>query len=155
MKRASFCVFAVICNIALADPIWHCSRTKQDGNETSALNSQENEFSIASFNASADTIGVSISDLIDIYSGISVRVGNLPLSACFIPGNQKTTTVALTSLGLQPSVIQALAQKSAIIQSNLHPVTNNSQMVACIAQNYPAVGYLQEATSTDKIQPCF
>lgn len=141
--------------MAIADPIWHCSRTTPDGEEVASLQLQENQFSIASFNASVNTIGVSISDLIDIYSGVSVRIGGLPLSACFMTGNETITTTALTSLGLQPTVIQALARKSSIIQSNLYAVSTNTQMIACIAQHFPAVGYLEEASSTDKVQPCF
>jgi hypothetical protein len=155
MKWVIVSALSVSCSIALADPVWHCSRTSQTAELSVSIQPQEDSFSIASFNASTDTIGVSISDLIDIYSGISVRIGGLPLSACFMTGNQTVTTTALTSLGLQPTVIQALARKSAIVQSNLHAVATNKQMMSCIAQNFPAVGYLEEALTTDEVQPCF
>jgi hypothetical protein len=139
----------------MTDPIWHCSRLAAGAEQTGATQAQENQFSVASFSASTDTIGVSIGDLIDIYSGVAVSVGGLPLSACFISGNEEITTVALTSLGLKPSVIQALARKSSIVQSHLFAVTTNKQMLNCIAQNFPAVGYLEEVSTTDKVNPCF
>jgi hypothetical protein len=128
---------------------------QQDQQTSSSQQAQENNFSIASFNASADVIGVSISDLIDIYSGVPVRIGGLQLSACFMPTHQGLTSAALTSLGLQSSAIQALARKSSIVQNNLHSVTTEKQMVSCIAQHFPAVGYLDEPTHTNEVQPCF
>jgi hypothetical protein len=139
---------------AWADPIWHCSRNVPEQN---TMNSQAHseEFSIASFNSSAEVIGVSISDLIDVYSGIPVRIGGMPLSACFMSGNDTLSKTALTSLGLQLSTIQALSKKSAIVQTNLHLVATEGQMVLCIEKHFPAVGYLNEPKETNKLQPCF
>ena len=136
-----------------ADPIWHCSRT---GNtEPQNVADASEQFSLASMNAGPDVIGVSIRDLIDIYSGVPVRVGALPLSACFMPGQDALSLAALQSLGLQPSAIQALARKSSIVQSNLHLVTDEQQMRACISRHFPAVGYLSQPIDTDKVLPCF
>ena len=155
MKWSLLCTLAFSCP-ALADPVWHCSRNAPIAERTSSAHqAQENEFSISSFNSSADVIGISISDLIDIYSGVPVRIGGLPLSACFMPSDQGLTSVALTSLGLHASTIQALARKSSIVQNNLHSVTTPKQMVTCIAQHFPAVGYLDEPTETAEVQPCF
>jgi hypothetical protein len=110
---------------------------------------------LLSFNSSAEVIGVSISDLIDVYSGIPVRIGGMPLSACFMSGNDTLSKTALTSLGLQLSTIQALSKKSAIVQTNLHLVATEGQMVLCIEKHFPAVGYLNEPKETNKLQPCF
>ena len=141
---------------AWADPVWHCSRNKQRAEDgSSSRHLQDSEFFIASFNSSVDVIGVSISDLIDIYSGVPVRIGGLPLSSCFMPSHQGLTSDALASLGLQTSAIQALARKSSIVQNNLHFVVTEQQMIGCIAQHFPAVGYLDEAIHTDEVQPCF
>lgn len=139
---------------AFADPVWHCSRHTNNQIDLSSSESS-NEFSIASFSSSTNVIGVSISDLIDVYSGIPVRIGGLPLSACFMLGNESTTSAALTSLGLKPTAIQALAKKSAIIQSHLYSARNNKQMLDCIAQHFPAVGYMSEPFETESVQPCF
>jgi hypothetical protein len=113
------------------------------------------QFSLASMSSVPDVIGVSIRDLIDIYSGVPVRVGDLPLSACFIPGQDPLSLAALKSLGLQTPAIQALARKSALVQSNLYLVTDEQQMHACISRHFPAVGYLSKPVNTDKILPCF
>jgi hypothetical protein len=155
MKWTFLSAIAVSSHLALADPVWHCSRTSLNATETKTSQSKENHFSIASLNATEDTIGVSIGDLIDVYSGVAVRIGGLPLSACFMPANKEATNTALTSLGLQPVTIEALARKSVIVQSNLYVANTSTQMIDCIAQNYPAVGYLEEVSSTDKVEPCF
>lgn len=146
--------FILIGGSVWADPVWHCSRTANEVKNV-AIETQENQFSLASFNSSIDVIGVSISDLIDVYSGVVTRIGGLPLSACFMPSNEGLTSAALTSLGLLPSVVHALARKNSIIQSNLHFVTDEKQMLLCIAQHFPAVGYLDEPTETDAVLPCF
>lgn len=153
MKRLLLFTLLISCS-AMADPVWHCSRNPISATEVST-SVQEDQFSLASFSSSMDVIGVSISDLIDVYSGVPVRIGGLPLSACFVPGNENLTAAALTSLGLQPAAIQALARRSAIIQSSLHVVTNDTQMLSCIARHFPAVGYLDEPHETQDLLPCF
>jgi len=143
-----------LCHSAWADPIWHCSRNV--GQPTYISEEEQSEqFSVASVSTSSEVIGVSISDLIDVYSGRHVKVGGLPLSACFMPNTKDLTNTALESLGLEPATIQALARKSSIIQSNLHLVTNEKQMAQCIAQHFPAVGYLDTPTKTNEFEPCF
>jgi hypothetical protein len=154
MKRSLLFYAVVLCMPAWSDPVWHCSRNTADSTQTISA-AQESQFSIASLNASAEVIAVSINDLIDVYSGVPVRLGGAPLSACFMPSNQELTSSALTSLGLQTPTTQALARKSSIIQSHLFFVTNEKQMMACISKNYPAVGYLQEPANTNDVSPCF
>jgi hypothetical protein len=39
---------------------------------------QENRFCTASFNSAADVIEVSVCNLIDVYTGVPVRVGEMP-----------------------------------------------------------------------------
>lgn len=156
MRRSVIFSVLMCCLSSGAEPVWHCSRNTSESDRVSSTDQlQDTPFSIASFNSTTDVIGVSINDLIDIYSGFPVRVGGIPLSACFMPADQALTTSALTSLGLRTTVIQALARKSSIVQSNLFPVANKEQMLTCIAQHYPAVGYLNTPTSTDEVHPCF
>ena len=138
---------------ALATPVWHCSRNaNQTASDTTA---QADQFSIASFNSSADVIGVSVRDLIDVYSGTPVYVGRAMLSACFLVGNEPLTQEALLSLGIKPNAIEALSRKSAIVSSNLYYVRDESQMSACIAKNFPAVGYASKPIETPYLLPCF
>ena len=155
MKRLLVCSLVIYYTVSWSQPVWYCSRNKQEP-KISTIEPEENRFYIASLNAtSADGISISINDLIDIYSGVPVHVGGLPLSACFMPDDHGLTSAALTSLGLQPSAIKALARKSSIIQSNLYFVGTEKQMPECIAQHFPAVGYLSEQVNATNIQPCF
>jgi hypothetical protein len=153
MKWPLICTIC-ICTCSWSQPIWHCSRST--GVVAHVENdAKEGQFSIASFNSAVEVIGVSINDLIDVYSGLQIRIGGLPLSACFMPSNEPLTSSALTSLGLQPSAIQSLARKSSIVQSNLYLVTNDQQMLSCIEQHFPAVGYLASPTDAHNVSPCF
>lgn len=138
-----------------ASPVWHCSRITNDDNTAIATPAKEDQFSIASFNSSAEVIGVSVRDLIDVYTGTPARIGGLPLSACFLAGDDQLTREALTSLGIQLKTIEALARKSSIVQNNLYYVNDEAQMSACIARNFPAVGYLEKPVDSAKIMPCF
>ena len=157
MKRSLCSVIASLfaAATAYADPVWHCSRNSNDERSAIATPALKDQFSIAAFNSSADVIGVSVRDLIDVYTGTSVRIGGLPLSACFLVGNDELTVSALTSLGLNLKTIESLARKSSIVQSNLYHVNNEAQMGACIAKNFPAVGYLTKPTEKEKFLPCF
>ena len=155
MKGPLLSMLIISYTTALADPVWHCSRQTSEVTQQSSLQNIQNQFSIASVNASSDVIGVAINDLIDVYSGVPVRISGVPLSACFMPNNAELTSTALTSLGLHPSTIQALARKSAIVQSHLYIVNTEKQMLGCITQHFPAVGYLDEPKSTNGVQPCF
>ena len=140
---------------AMADTVWHCSKSDESRQTASSEISLADQFSIASMSSTNAVVGVSIRDLIDIYSGVSVYVGGLPLSACFIPSNEKMSKDALLSLGLQPSVIQTLSRRSAIVESHLYVTSSAEQMLQCIERHYPAVGYLPEATETAVVAPCF
>lgn len=153
MKWPLLCT-VLISTCTWSQPIWHCSRNTGAVTDN-AKSTIEEQFSIASFNSEVEVIGVSINDLIDVYSGLPIRIGGLPLSACFMPSNERLTNTALTSLGLQPSAIQSLARKSSIVQSNLYLVTNDQQMVSCIEQHFPAVGYLDSPTEAHDVSPCF
>lgn len=156
LKKIALATICIILNIstAKADAVWHCSRSSNASVQSSAIDVQD-QFSLASMGTSEDVIGISVRDLIDVYSGVPVRVGGRLLSACFLPIEHAETESALSSLGLQAAAIQALARKSAIIQSNLHMVTDEQQMLSCIDRHFPAVGYISKATETDKVMPCF
>ena len=116
---------------ASADAVWHCSKKNESTQISGELNTttQADEFSIASINSSYAVIGVSIRDLIDIYSGVPVSLGGVPLSACFIPSNEKISSAALISLGLQPSAIQVLSRRSAIVESHIYAAPSIQQML--------------------------
>ena len=140
---------------AIADPVWLCSRNKVQEAFVETTIASEDQFSIASLSNSNDVIGVSVRDLIDVYTGNVVRVGGLALSACFFRGDNSLTKSALISLGLNVASAEALSKKSSIVQNNLHLVHNETGMLSCIANNFPAVGYMSHATETDSALPCF
>lgn len=154
MKLSIFLFSLLTATSTCADVVWHCSRSSPQLQSENKY-TQNNQFSIASLGSSDDVIGVSITDLIDVYSGVPVRIGGYALSACFSENDEALSSSALASLGLQTSVLQALSRKNSIIQSNLYFVTSEEQMQTCIGKHFPAVGYLDQSTETKNIKPCF
>jgi hypothetical protein len=154
IMKIGFCCLLLVSSTAWADSSWHCSRNTQD-TLSSYKTPAADQFSIASVGSSTDVINVSIRDLIDLYSGTTVRISGVALSACFMPSNEALTSSALTALGLYPSTIQALSRRSSIVQSNLHLVSDEAQMLQCIEKHYPAVGYVSTTTQTEQVAPCF
>lgn len=105
--------------------------------------------------SSLDTISVTLSDLIDVYTGSDVRIGNMPLKGCFMPGQDTLSRGLLKSLNLKPYVLQKLSVKSSIVQSQLVTVTDEEQMQACLNTHFPSFGYLANEVISEKFAPCF
>lgn len=148
-------VLAGLASWASADTVWHCSRMLEVDVAIDNRPDPGDVFSLAEQGVPDDVIRISVRDLIDVYSGVSVRLSGVPLSACFMPVNDPTTVKALHALGLSADVFSALARKSAIAKSNMYRVTDEAEMKACILRNQPAVGYLGSAQTTEKLAPCF
>jgi hypothetical protein len=138
-----------------ADAVWHCSRIPVVDVATDNRPDPGDLFTLAEQGVADDVILISVRDLIDVYSGVNVRLSGVPLSACFMPVNDPVTGKTLRALGLSADVLSALARKSAIAKSHLYRVTNEEEMKICIARNQPAVGYLTQAQVTEKLAPCF
>lgn len=141
---------------AYADPIWHCSRSPEEPlvNETS--NEKKSKTDGINFDESEQrTISIQIIDLFNAYSGGTVFLGTEPLSACFLDRGHSLTSLAMSTLDIDPSSLTALSNSDSIVKSRVIPTRNNSQMESCIARNHPAIGYLAEVVETDKIGPCF
>lgn len=142
------------CGQVWGEPLWHCSKNSVESPEQENIQ-QEAMFSIAGLGGRSDVIGVSLRDLIDVYSGQPVRVGGRPLTACFYPSQHPATSSAMKSLGIQTGAIQSMARGSSIVQSNLKMVNDEKQMITCIGKNFPAVGYLLQETDSERVSTCF
>ena len=142
-------VFA--CQLAFADPVWHCSRS-----EIQIANASD-DFAPASLALEREVIRLSLRDLYAVYQGTPIKMsGGLPLSACVIEGtNSNLTHTALKSIGAQPATIKALTGANALMKSHIHAVPDESSMLACITKHHPAIGYLSQASHTEAVGPCF
>ena len=139
-----------------AQALWHCSRTPVVAWALEQRPNPGDVFTLAGEQGMADdVIRISLRDLIDVYSGVSVRLSGQPLSACFMPVNDAVTVNTLRALGLSTDVLSALARKSAIAQNHLYRVTDEVEMQACITRHQPAVGYLTQAQTNKQLAPCF
>lgn len=133
---------------ALADPVWHCSRSDMQ------LADASEQFTLAAL-GEREVIRLTMPDLYSVYLGQPVKVSGMPLSACLIADGNKTDQAALQSIGANTSAAIALARKSNGVNSHLHIVKDEPTMLACIAKNHPAIGYLSKTTHTEAIAPCF
>ena len=159
-RWTAFWLVLLVASPALqAQAVWHCSKQTAVADaqriETVAAIAPEDMFQIASMSTNPDVIGITLRDLMDVYSGVPVRVSGRPLTACFQNDTSESTMDALDSLGLNPNTMTALARKSAIIRSQLQWVSTPEDMLSCMNKSHPAVGYFAEATDTDEVAPCF
>jgi hypothetical protein len=81
-----------------ADAVWHCSRTPVVDVATDSRPDPGDWFTLAEQGVADDVIRISVRDLIDVYSGVSVRLSGVPLSACFMPVNDPVTGKTLRAL---------------------------------------------------------
>lgn len=144
---AVFCLCALSMG-AWADPVWHCSRSDMQ------LADASEQFTLAAL-GEREVIRLTLPDLYSVYLGHQVSVSGVPLSACLVADENKTSLAALQSIGASPSAAKALARRGNIATSHLHIVNDESAMQTCIAKNHPAIGYLAKATHTEAIGPCF
>jgi hypothetical protein len=141
-------------SLALAEARWHCSRQPDSVGQNEA-NEDLDSFQLAAMGSRSRAIGITLTDLIEVYEGKPIWVNGRRLNACFMPGNSALSAQALQSLGLNASTMQLQSRRSAIVQSHLHPVSDEAGMQACLAKHFPAVGYLSRDTETQRFVPCF
>lgn len=153
------CAWLLIAVASHAQSVWHCSRQAElsgpDGTIPSSVLAANDSFQIASMSAQVDVIGITLRDLMDVYSGVPVRIGGQPLTACFNNDSNADNVDALSALGLSANAMSALSRKSAIVRSQLVWVSNEAAMMQCIARHFPAVGYLPATQDSSDIAPCF
>jgi len=137
-----------------AEAHWHCSRLPETVGD-SGDRPDEGTFQLASMGGRHRAIGITLTDLIEVYEGKPIWVNGRRLNACFLPAESHLSAHALKSLGLNATVMQLQARKSTIVSSHLHLVTDEASMQACIAKNFPAVGYLGQEIRTEQVVPCF
>ena len=139
--------------------VWHCSTQTALSDVASpvsmAQTAPEDTFQIASMSIDANVIGLTLRDIMDVYSGVPVRVSGRPLTACFINDQSNAGREMLEALGLNASTMSALSRKSAIVRSQLQWVSNEEGMLRCMVKHVPAVGYFRDQKDTDDIAPCF
>lgn len=135
-------------NLSQPRAIWHCSRNLPEPHSAMA---EQDEFKLSSL----DTIGVTLTDLLNVYIGKDVSIGGLPLIGCYMPGQEALSKDILKSLDLKSHVLQKLSAKNAIAQGQVITVIDETQMQACLESHFPAFGYLPTETITEKFAPCF
>jgi hypothetical protein len=138
--------------ITLSEPrgIWHCSRNLPSTPSAYAM-AEQDEFKLSSM----DTIGVTLTDLLNVYLGKDVSIGGLHLVGCYMPGQEALSKDILKSLDLKSHVLQKLSAKNAIAQGHVITVIDETQMQACLESHFPAFGYLSRETISEKFAPCF
>lgn len=135
---------------ALADPVWHCSRSHVQIADAS------DDFSLAALSLDREVIRISLRDLYSAYQGTPVRMnGGVPLAACMVDQAAELTNKALRSIGSSHAPIKALARSHRLVSSQIILVKDEASMISCISKNHPAIGYLSKATNTEAIGPCF
>lgn len=139
------------CSSAMAEPVWHCSRSDVQVADAS------DDFTLASVNSvEREVIRLSLRDLYTAYLGATVKLtGRMTLSACAIGGDSHLTSTAMATIGTKLTAVKSLANSNTIAGHNIHLVPDEASMLSCIAKNHPAVGFLSKPTHTEAVGPCF
>lgn len=141
--------FVLCCTTALAEPVWHCSRSGVQVADAS------DNFTLAALDVEHEVMRISLRDLYSAYQGATVKASGMVVSACFIGGNHAMSKTAMKSIGAELHVLENLSRKSTLVASHVHMVKNEQEMIACMTKHKPAIGYLPQATQTEAIGPCF
>ena len=146
----ALCVSGIVfCLPAVADPVWHCSRT-----DVQVANASDN-FTLAALGAEREVMHISLKDLYEIYQGGSIKAGGTQVSACFVGGNHPATQKAMYSIGADPKVLERLSSTASIVQSHLYQVHDEKDMLTCMTKHTPAIGYFSKPLHNEAVGPCF
>jgi hypothetical protein len=141
-------------NANTATAHWHCSK-HPNAQEATLTNASVTDDFFDLTSSRHDTVGVSLTDLIDVYNGQIVLMGHRQLTACFLAGHHALNQSAQERVGLQWTSLEQIQRRSAIDYKHVRMVQSESEMLQCIATHYPAVGYLSQPTVTVAVAPCF
>lgn len=139
---------------------WHCSKHPESPEFNLATASPE-VYDLADDDlfdltpAHTGTVGVTLPDLMDAYNGQPVLMGSQQLTACFMVGQTSLNQSAQERVGMQWPALQQQQRRSSVRNSHVRMVQSEAEMLLCIANHYPAVGYLSQPTETAQVAPCF
>lgn len=94
-------------------------------------------------------------DLAQSYAGQPVLMGNTWLVAFMLPANHPDSHMAFSQLGLSAAAAEKLARSNGIIDRGIRVVLTPEEMLARVAANHPAVGYVPLFTSAPNVITCF
>lgn len=80
-------------------------------------------------------------DLMDVYSGKPVLIGNAFVTGYILPSNHPETIAAFGELGLSPSTAERLAKSSGLVDRYIR-LTTPDEMLIKVEQTPPSVGYV-------------
>lgn len=140
-------LMSISASTALAEPVWHCSRT-----DVQVANASD-QFTLATL-SDREVIQVSLRDLHHVYEGKNVKLTGQTLSAC-IARSDTQTSEAMHSLGISEHAVISMGHRYNITRNSVYVVNDMQAMEQCIAQHHPAIGYLPRAVETEALGPCF
>jgi hypothetical protein len=136
---------------------WHCSKHpgQMEFDLATASPGQEADDLFDLTPTHTGAVGLSLPDLMDAYSGRPVQMGSQQLTACFMVGQTPLNQSAQERVGMQWPALQQQQRRSSVRSSHVRMVQSEAEMLQCIANHYPAVGYLSQPTNTSSVGPCF
>jgi hypothetical protein len=155
MRKPSLTLFfwaagACVVPQALAeDVVWTCSRSESVQTVFEKLRAYRiDPLSVKD----DDGIAITLSDLYAAYAGRTISMGPKVLKACSLPVADPLQKNALDMLGYRPEDLgQALKEPS----SQLVTIPSIHEMVKCIAENHPAIGFFPKVVENEFMSPCF
>lgn len=131
------------------DVVWTCSRAESD----QAVFDAARAYRIDNL-SQKDDYGISITllDLYGAYAGQPIQMGKKVLNVCSLPPLDPLQKNALDMLGYQPEDLRKALKTPG---SRLVVIPTVHEMVKCIAENHPAVGFFADVVENESMSPCF
>jgi hypothetical protein len=81
-------------------------------------------------------------DTISLYSGQPIYRDGRFITGCMLTADNLLSIEAFGQLGIRPEVSASLARSTGLVERKIKIVKNENDMISCIKDNNPAVGYL-------------
>jgi hypothetical protein len=151
--RAVWCwraCWAGVLSVSWADDVvWTCSRAESEQPVFKAVKAYRiDNLSIKDDNG----IAITLSDLYGAYAGEPIQMGQHVLKVCSLPAVDPLQKKALDVLGYRPEDLRKALQSP---RSGLVSIPSIHEMLKCIAENHPAIGFFPDVVENESMTPCF
>ena len=98
--------------------------------------------------------GMSVEDVVEIFSNGTKNIGYANILICMFPEESEVTQQLYNMLGIKATVTQSFTSKSAVIDRRVKIVNSYSDMISCVSNAYPSVGYVDSLAAANKVLSC-
>lgn len=96
-----------------------------------------------------------VEELMQLFSTGRQTNRNNPTLVCMLPEQHATTRRLFSDMGVEPVILQKLANKQPHSTQHVRLVKNESEMIECVKSAYPSIGYIGRLPAAHQKIACF